>query len=207
MKRRRIGILGGTFNPVHTGHLLLAEWARDALALDEVWFIPTGCSYLKDSREILSGRDRLSMTEMAVRGNSSFRVMDLEVVREGSTYSYETLETLKIQYPQDSFFFITGADCLFSIESWKNPHRFFAACTLVAAVRNEIGLSEMKQKQEELEQIFGASIILLPFMSMAISSTEIRRRVRSGLSIRYLVPDEVLAYIEEKGFYREEKEV
>lgn len=205
--KKQIGILGGTFNPIHIGHLILAEWVLDALSLDEVWFIPTGCSYLKDSAEVLPGEERLRMTELAVTEHPFFRSIDLEVKREGYTYSYETLEQLKQLYPGNSFFFIVGADCLFSIESWRNPQRIFDACTLVAAVREEISLADMGKKKKELEQKFEAEIILVPFVSMSVSSTEIRRRIRKGLSVRYLVPDKVLNYINEKGFYREKKRI
>lgn len=206
MKARRIGILGGTFNPVHIGHMLLAEWVWDTLALDEVWFMPTGCSYLKTNADILPGRERLRMTELATQDHPFFRSVDLEVVREGYTYSYETLEQLKRQYPQNEFFFIVGADCLFGIENWKNPRRIFDACTLAAAVRAETGMEDMERKKAELELKFGAKIILVPFISMSVSSTEIRRRIEKGLSVRYLVPEKVLHYIDEKGFYREENE-
>ncbi len=206
---RRIGIMGGTFNPVHIGHLILAEWALDTLKLEEVWFIPTGISYKKDYREMPSGETRLYMTELAVRDNTAFKCIDIEVRRKGYTYSYETLEQLKIEYPQVEFFFITGADCLFSIENWKRPDKIFDCCTLAAAVRGDAGLQEMERKKLELEQKFApqscGKIILLPFISMAVSSTEIRSRIRRGLSVRYLVPDQVLAYINEKGLYCEGK--
>lgn len=205
---RRIGIMGGTFNPIHVGHLLLAQWAVDAAGLEEVWFIPTGISYKKDSREILPGPQRLHMTELAVRDNALFKCLDIEVRREGYTYSYETLEQLKAIYPEDEFFFITGADCLFTIENWKNPERIFGNCTLLAAVRGDRPIGEMDRKRHELEQRYPGSqgkILLLPFISMSICSTDIRQRIREGKSVRYLVPDNVLAYIEEKGFYREDK--
>jgi len=205
---RRIGIMGGTFNPIHAGHLLLAEWAKDAACLEEVWFIPTGISYKKDSREILPGIRRLDMTELAVRDNPSFKCLDIEVRREGYTYSYETLEQLRAMYPEDEFFFITGADCLFAIEDWKSPDKIFENCTLVAAVRGGRPLDEMDMKRRELEQRYPGSqgkIMLLPFISISICSTEIRQRIRQGKSVRYLVPDAVLAYIEEKELYREDK--
>ncbi|WP_276949026.1 nicotinate-nucleotide adenylyltransferase [Acetatifactor muris] len=206
INEKQIGILGGTFNPIHIGHLILAEWVLDALALDEVWFMPTGCPYLKDSAEVLPGRERLRMTELAVADHPLFRSSDLEVKREGHTYSYETLEQLKQLYPRNRFFFIVGADCLFSIENWKNPQRIFDACILAAAVRDEISPAEMEKKKYELEQKFKAEIMLVPFVSMSVSSTEIRRRIAGGFSVKYLVPDKVLNYINEKGFYREKNE-
>lgn len=200
---RKIGILGGTFNPIHWGHLLLAEWARDSLELDEVWFIPTGHSYMKAAEDVLPGEERFHMVKLALEDNCLFRCLDMEIKRQGCSYSYETLEQLKKMYPDDDFYFIVGADCLFSIESWKCAERIFHSCTLTAAVRGEASWDEMEDKRKELEQKFHCNILLLPFVSMSVSSTEIRQRIRERKSVRYLVPDKVLKYIEEKGFYCE----
>lgn len=203
---RRIGIMGGTFNPIHIGHLTLAEWARDALELKEVWFIPTGSSYMKSEEEILPAEERLHMTQLAVSSNRFFGCLDMEIRREGPSYSHETLAQLKACFPEDNFYFIVGADCLFSIENWKNPESVFAHATLVAAVRGETKLSELKKKKRDLEAKFPvlqiSPVILLPFMGMSVSSTQIRQRIRDGQSVRYLVPDNVIAYIKEKNFYQ-----
>lgn len=201
---RRIGILGGTFNPVHVGHLMLAEWALEEAKLDQVWMIPTGISYMKELREIASAEDRLNMTRLAAEENPHFQCLDIEARRRENTYSYETLEQLHARYPEDQFYFIVGADCLYTMEEWKRPERIFQSCTVVAAVRDEKKLSEMELKKLELERRFQGAILLIPFIRMSLSSTEIRRRIRSGKSVRYLVPDKVLSYIEEKGLYREE---
>lgn len=146
------------------------------------------------------------MTKLAIAENPSFKAIDWEIEREGNTYSYETLEMLQKQYPNDRFYFIVGADCLFGMENWKNPHRLFKACTLAAAMRNEVSLTAMEEKKLELEQKFDAHIILIPFISMSISSTQIRNRIQEGLSVRYLLPEKVLNHIKEKGFYREKIE-
>lgn len=201
---RKIGIMGGTFNPIHVGHLLLAEWAKDTIELDEVWVIPTGCSYMKENLNIAAPVDRFQMACLAVEGNEAFRCNDIEIARHGYTYSYETLEILREQYPDYHFYFIFGADCLFTIEKWKYPERIFANCTVIASVRGDSPIQAMQQKISELKEKYGADIILLPFLQLEISSTEIRERVRKGQSIRYLVPDNVIAYIEEKGLYRNE---
>lgn len=200
----KIGIMGGTFDPIHIGHLMLAEWALDALGLDEVWMVPAGMPYMKASRQILPGTERFRMTELAVRDNHRLKCLDMEIRRQGYTYSFETLEELRKSYPEDRLYFIVGADCLFTIESWREPERIFRCCTLVAAVRGDSGLPEMEEKRRELVERFRpeGGILLLPFISMSISSTEIRQRIGRGESVRYLVPDDVIAYIREKGFYQ-----
>lgn len=206
-KMRRIGILGGTFNPIHWGHLLLAEWARDTFELEEVWFIPTGHSYMKTDDDVLSGEERFHMVKLALEDNLSFRCLDTEVRRQGCSYSYETLEQLKRECPDCDFYFIVGADCLFSIENWKCTERIFQNCTLTAAVRDRTSWNEMEDQRANLERKFGCKIFLMPFIGLSVSSTEIRQRIREGKSVRYLVPDRVLKYIEEKGFYIGQKSV
>lgn len=202
---RRIGIMGGTFNPIHAGHLLLAEWAKEEASLDEIWLIPSGISYIKAKLEVAPAEDRLRMAQLAAEGNGHFRCLDLEVRRGGYTYSYETLEELAQAYPRDEFYFILGADCLFALERWKFPDRILGACKLIAAVRDEASMEEMEEKKAELERRFGGEIFLMPFIRLSLSSTEIRRRVGEGKSVRYMVPDSVLSYIEEKGLYRKAK--
>ena len=202
----RIGIMGGTFNPIHTGHLLLAEHAMEAAELDQVWMIPTGCSYLKrkEGITILPGAERYEMVKLAIADNDRFRCLDLEIRRPGDSYSYETMEQLNREYPGNRFFFICGADCLYTMEHWKYVDRLFAACTVLAAVRGDADIAGMQEKITALEMRFGAQIRLLPFRRIEISSSEIRERRRKGLSVRYLVPEAVRVYMEEKGLYQDE---
>lgn len=199
---RKIGILGGTFDPIHMGHLMLAEWAKSELELDEIWLIPNGVSRMKEELDPAPAEDRYAMTQLAVKGNEQFKCLDLEIKREGYTYSFETLEELSEAYPEDILYFILGSDCLHTIESWKSPERFFRCCKLVAAVRDDSSMDEMKAKKEELIQRFGGEIILLPFARLSISSTVIRERIKEGKSVRYMIPDSVLVYITKKGLYR-----
>lgn len=201
----KIGIMGGTFNPIHIGHLTLGQWAMNELNLDEVWFIPTGISYQKEKLQVLPGEERLHMTELAIADNVAFKCLDMEVKREGYTYSYETMEQLKRQYPEDTFYFIVGADCLFAIENWKYPEKIFESCILAAAIRGKASLGEMEKKKTQLEARFNGKVVLFPFSKLEISSTEIRSRVHEGKSIEHMVPEKVKKYIEEKGFYRETK--
>lgn len=197
--------MGGSFNPVHIGHLTLAEWARSEAGLDEVWLIPAGMPYMKPSGQLLPGWERLHMTELAIADNAGLRCLDIEISRTGDTYSYETLEQLNRDYPDCEFFFILGADCLFSMENWRHPQRLFASCTVIAASRGDIPMDRLREKRVDLEHRYGGKIELLPFLNLSISSTIIRERIRMGASVRYMVPDKVLEYMEEKGFYREKE--
>lgn len=202
---KKIGIMGGTFNPIHIGHLSLAQRVLDDLTLDEIWFIPTGCSYMKADEDSVLPDERYHMTSLAIANNSRMKCLDIEVKRQGYTYTYETMEQLKKAYPQASFFFIFGADCLFQIEDWRYPERIFQNCTVVASVRNGTSIEAMEAKIAELKERFHAEIILYPFINLEISSTDLRERIREGKSIQYLVPDNVLAYIVQKRFYMEDK--
>lgn len=201
---KKIGIMGGTFNPIHIGHLILAERAMEESGLDEIWLIPTGCSYMKADAVVLPGEERYAMTKLAVADNQKMKCLDIEIKRPGYTYSYETLEQLGEKYPTYSFYFIVGADCLFAIETWKCPERIFENCDVIAAVRNGACMDEMQRKKQELEQKFHAEIHLLPFPDLEISSTDLRQRIRMGKSVRYLIPDAVISYIDEKLFYRDD---
>ena len=204
----KIGIMGGTFNPIHIGHLMLAEYAREEMGLDEVWFIPTGVSYRKAAARdagMPSAKERMEMTALALEGNPRFRCLDLEVKREGATYTYETLEELRENNPENMYFFLCGADCLYTIGNWYKPERIFASCVLVAAVRGEADLSDMQEIKRRLEAQYQGKIFLLPFRNLQISSTDIRARVQEGKSIRYMVPEPVRDFIETKGFYENDR--
>lgn len=200
---KKIGILGGTFNPIHTGHLILAENARSFYGLDEVLLIPSGCSYMKDSSQILPGAVRLRMAMLAAQDNPYFQVSDMEVVRPGSSYTYETVEALKKRNPDSELYFIVGADTLFHMESWKHPERIFSACITVAAVREESEAQSLIDQAQYLADKYRADIRFLPASHIGISATQIRERLKKGESVRYLVPEGVRLFLEEYGYYRE----
>lgn len=199
---KKTGIMGGTFNPIHHGHLLLAQWAMEEASLDGVLFLPTGNSYMKAGGEVLSGQERLAMTEAAVADRDCFVCSDLEIGRSGNTYTYETLEELNQRCPGTELYFIIGADCLFSMEKWRCPERIFRSCTILAASRCGMPMEKLEQKRCELQERYDAKIRLIEFPHMEISSTDIRSRCRQGLSIRYLVPESVRKVIETKNYYR-----
>lgn len=202
LREEKIGIMGGTFNPIHMGHLLLAEWAKEEMALDRILFVPTGCSYMKRASGTLNAAERLYMTRLAVAGREDFSVSDVEEKRSGPTYTSETLLELKSRLPEAKFYFIMGADCLFSIENWHKPEEIFQNCTVIAAARNGASMEHMEEKCEEFRRRFGSDIRLLQFPRVEISSTDIRQRVAEGKSIRYMVPEKVEEYILQKGLYR-----
>ncbi len=199
---KKIGILGGTFNPVHKGHLNLAQAAYRELALDEVWLMPTGCSYMKDENSIAPGEVRMDMLQLACEDFPYLQVSDMELVREGNTYSYETLETLREQYPHWEFYFILGADCLFSIPKWRYPQRIFDASIIVAAVREGASREDLENQAIFLNKQYGARVHLLTMKEIPASSTEVRSLIEAGEVVSELVPEKVAAYIKEKGLYR-----
>lgn len=198
----KIGIMGGTFNPIHLGHLLLAEAALSQAGLDKIMFLPSGFSYMKQETGVLSADHRMKMVELAISDNPAFFASDIEIRRAGNTYTCDTLLQLKKENPKNAYFFIMGADCLFTIETWKQPQCIFDNCTILAAVRNGVALSLMQEKCSYLSEKYRAEIKLLSFPETAISSTDIRELVLNGGSIRYMVPDAVRMYIEENGLYR-----
>lgn len=207
MKRegKRVGILGGTFDPIHTAHLIIAEAAYDAFDLDEVLLMPSGHSYFKDSRsqKVLSPEVRYQMVCEAAADNPHFTASDFEIRREGNTYTYETLRELRRMNPDNHYFFIVGADSVRDILKWRNPESIFADCTLLAALREDgIPTEEFLREVEHLRKDYGADIHTLEIPAIGISSTDIRNRIKSGRTIHYLVPERVERYIIETGIYR-----
>jgi len=201
-KLRKTGIMGGTFNPIHVGHLMLAQWAMEEAGLDRIIFVPAGCPYMKMEDPVLPGELRLDMVRAAIEDNPRFSCSSLEIDKRGLTYSYETMEMLKEMLPDDQLYFIMGADCLFTMDNWKNPERILSACRIIAAARNGSSVEEMNCKRLKLEEKFGGTIHLLQFPAMEISSTDIRTRINEGKSIRYMVPEAVRQYIESNHLYR-----
>ncbi len=199
---QKIGILGGTFNPIHNGHLLLAQTAREAFSLDSVLVMPSGQSYLKANKQVLEGHIRYEMVKLAVSDMPYLIPCDMEIKRPGNTYTYETLYALKDIYPDTVFYFIIGADNLFSIENWVKPKEIFANCVLLVAVRNDIDKESLLEKAEELKSRFSADIRLLPFQNTPISSTQIRECVKKGEAIGSYVPERVASYICEHHLYQ-----
>lgn len=200
----KLGILGGTFDPIHLGHLITAETALDAAKLDEVLLVPTGCSYFKADQKVTSAALRYEMTSAAAAGHARLRVSDVETSRPGNSYTAETLKELHRQYPEDSLYYIVGADTLVMMSLWKDPQTIFDLSTVLVMTRSdEVSREGLADEVKRLGTDYGAQIAVLPCKNIEISSTEIRERVRQGRSIRYLVPPQVEAFIYRQGLYRE----
>ncbi len=202
-KYSKVGILGGTFNPIHMGHLLMAEYVKEAADLDVVMILPNGISYMKAGTNVLPGEVRLKMVELCIEDNPNLITSDMEIKREGNTYTYETLLELKADCPDVEFYFIIGADSLFNIEKWVKPDVIFANCTVVAVGRNQTSRKELEEKKAELEKRYNAKICLYEFPEVEISSTKIRENIKAKKSFRYMVHDKVWNYISKNGLYRE----
>ena len=202
--KHKTGIIGGTFNPIHLGHLILAENAYDKLGLEKVVFMPTGKSYLKDQSVILPSNERLMLIDEAIKDNAHFVSSDHEIKKTGNTYTAETLKELNDLYPDDELYFIIGEDSIYNIETWYKPQMIFDNCVLVVAPRGhepDVKLIDMK---EHLTGVYGAAICLLNTPDIDISSSMIRERVSQGKSIKYYVPDSVEKVIMSKGYYKQQ---
>nr|WP_245628505.1 nicotinate-nucleotide adenylyltransferase [Fervidicola ferrireducens] len=200
---KRIGIMGGTFDPIHFGHLVTAEEARINFELDKVIFVPTGNPPHKKDYEVTEPEHRYLMTALATNSNPFFEVSRIEIERKGYSYTVDTLNQLVEIYGKDtSLFFISGADAVLDILTWKNIKGVLDVCTFIAATRPGYPIKKLKDKLEEIKKLYGKDVYLLEVTAIAISSTEIRRRVKEGRSIKYLVPEGVEEYILKNGLYR-----
>lgn len=197
----KIGIMGGTFNPIHFAHLILAESAYEQFSLDKIIFMPSKNPPHKSHEEIVSDELRSNMIQLAIEGNPHFEFSGLELNREGTTYTYETIEELTKEYPNNEYYFILGADSLFDFEKWRNPVRILELTNIVAAGRDHLSENKMKKQIEYLSEKYNANIYLLKTPNMDISSQMLRKKVKIGETIRYYLPDVVEQYIIEHKLY------
>lgn len=199
----RIGVLGGTFDPIHIAHLVVAEEARERLSLEEVVFMPAGQPWLKAEQSISPGALRLQMVRLAVESNPFFQVSALEIDRPGPTYSVDTLEVLRRERgPQVELYFILGMDTLLDLPRWKEPQRFLELCIPVAVVRPGHSRAILEELEARLPGL-RKRVQVLDGPTIGISGTALRQRVARGISIRYLVPFKVEQFIAEHGLYRD----
>lgn len=206
MAKKKVGIMGGTFNPIHNGHLILGQTAYEQFGLDEVLFMPNKKPYYKKLSKNVTDEQRCDMVKLAIENNDAFTFSDIEVTREGVTYTVETLRILTEQNPDHEYYFIMGADSLFHFDSWKEAGEIVKMATLLVATRDSMATFDIESQIEYLQSEFeDARIECLFSPSLEISSNQLRKRCREGKSIRYLVPDKVAFYIEEHDLYTQEK--
>ncbi len=202
MECRKIGILGGTFDPIHNAHLLLGESAREQFGLDRVIFSPNNLAHMPHRKEVSGTEERYQMVKMAINDNPYFTCSRLEIDKPEGSYTIDTIEDLKMMYPGDELYLILGADSVIGIDSWYRAKDLLTSCIILAATRQEDDIAALDKKRRELQNDFGADIRLLTFNRIDISSTDIRERIRKGRSARYMLPDECIEYICIKGLYK-----
>jgi nicotinate-nucleotide adenylyltransferase len=197
---RRLGVMGGTFDPIHNGHLVAASEVADLFDLDEVVFVPSGQPWQKD-RQVSAGEDRYLMTVIATAANPRFSVSRVDIDRGGPTYTKDTLRDLHAENPDSELYFITGADALASILSWQDWEEMFAMARFVGVSRPgyELGREHLG---DVLEKLPDDALTLVEIPALAISSTDCRRRAAEGRPLWYLMPDGVVQYISKRELYR-----
>lgn len=200
----KIGILGGTFDPIHQGHLRMAYEAARQAKLDQVLFMPSKIPPHKRDRMISEEAQRAQMICLAIRGQEGFRYSDFELRRNGTTYTADTLRLLQEQYPEQQYYFIMGGDSFLQLESWSRPEEIMARAVILAISRDGLSMARMRRQAEGLEEKYQARIQVIRMPQMDISSSLIRDRVRQGRDITGLVPENVAVYIREHSLYRSE---
>ncbi|MFF2017378.1 nicotinate-nucleotide adenylyltransferase [Paenibacillus sp. NPDC058177] len=191
----KIGIMGGTFDPPHIGHMLAAESARDTYGLDEVWFMPSHIPPHKHEAGV-SGEDRLAMVQEAVKQHPSFRTLDLEVLRGGVSYTIDTIRELQTEHPHSEFYFIIGADMVEYLPKWQSIDELVQRLTFIGVGRPGTPLD-----LGSLPDHIAGRVTLADMPQVDISSTMLRQRAAEGRSIRYMVPDGVYEYVQRGGLY------
>lgn len=199
----KIGVYGGTFNPIHLGHLHVLEEFAQRLHLDEVLLIPTGTPPHKAAPHLASSEHRLAMCELAVTDcRVPVTVSRMETDRAGKSYTSDTLRDLHTTHPHDEFYFFMGEDMFLTLHNWVRPQVICDCATLCAAPRSEDGLCRLTEQKKQLEELFSARCVIEQISYLPISSTEIRERTQRGESLSELVPESVEHYIYEHGLYQ-----
>ncbi len=201
----RVGIFGGTFNPPHLGHLLLALEAKEKANLDGVVFMPCAIPPHKPGVKIPEGEHRYNMVKLAIEGNDDFVVSDMEIQAGGKSYTAKTLQRLSELYPKEELCLIVGADSLCDMESWFCPAEIFKRAEIVVAGRGGMNDLQMKVAVDLFTQKYNAKITVISMSEIELSSTNIRNRIQEGKTVKYMVPDRVIDYIKVNGLYEEEQ--
>lgn len=198
---KKIGIFGGSFDPIHQGHINIAKCAYDEFALDEVWFIPAGHSPNKDERGMTSAEMRADMVALAIAPYPYFKLSRMEIEAEQTSYTYLTLTKLKEQYPDYELYFIMGADSLDYFERWRHPEIICEKATILAAVRDDMDIAEIEEKIAALQNLFPAEIYPIKGGRTEVSSTSLRQMIQNGQMDKGMIPEAVAAYIIENDIY------
>jgi len=202
VNKQRIGILGGTFNPIHIGHLILAENAHAQFHLDYVMILPTKNPPHKQNQDILEDVYRVEMINLAIKDVPYFKLSTIELERSGMSYTSDTLEYLKMTHPNTDYYFIMGADSLFNLESWKDPATIIKNACLLIAARDFTSNEQLNEQINYLKMKYKALIYQISIPNILLSSELIRRRVQSDDTIKYFVPPDVEDYILKEKLYR-----
>ena len=197
----KIGIMGGTFDPIHNGHLIISEYIRDYLNLDKVVFIPAGQPPHKDSSLVLSPNHRYAMTNLAIDNNPKFKISDMEIKKNNTSYTYHTIKELKEEDADSNYYFIIGADSLFELHKWYNFKELSKLTNFALWGRAGHYRDDILDRIEYLNQKYESNIVYIEGPIIEISSSHIRNRVISNKSIKYLVPDIVKEYIKKNNLY------
>ncbi len=195
---KKIGIMGGSFNPIHIGHLILAEHAFEQAGLDKILFMPLKNPPHKDKTTMISDQHRLEMVSLAIEDNPNFELSSLEMERKGTTYTVDTLNILRKENPHIEYYFILGADSFLMMENWKNPKELFELATILVANREDVNKSKLSKHYNYLKKKYGARAIFINMPKMEISSASIRERIKKNKSIKYMLTDKVGEYINDK---------
>lgn len=197
----KIGIMGGTFDPVHYGHLFIAEHVKEQAGLDKILFIPTGDPPHKNQKKITDKKDRYAMTKLAVQDNPDFMLSSIETDRETTCYTADTAAELEKLYPGTDFYYIVGADALRDMAGWRNPVEFLSKLHILAVDRVTEDNVDTEVAAQALRDTFDAKIDVLHLPLIEISSTEIREKLKNRQSVRYMLPDAVIDYITNRKLY------
>ncbi|MCL5780829.1 MAG: nicotinate-nucleotide adenylyltransferase [Firmicutes bacterium] len=198
---KQICLMGGTFDPIHYGHLVVAEEVRQKFGIQKVIFIPAARPPHKMDQEISEPHHRVNMTRLATASNRYFEVSTIEIERQGLSYTIDTVQEIKSIYKIETVYFITGADAVLEILTWKEAEKLLNMCTFIAATRPGYNLNNLKETLKSLPGEIFKKTLPLEVPALSISSSDIRQRVREGRSIKYLLPEPVEQYIKENKIY------
>lgn len=197
----KIGIMGGTFDPIHIGHMQLAKQALREYGLDKILFLPTHIPWMKKNRQVTKENHRLEMVRLAIEGIPDYELSLVEMEAGGNSYTYQTLETLKKRCPEDKFYFILGADSLLSMEKWAHPEKIMENAAILAAVRDDCDKKMLMKQKHYLTEKYHGQIFLLDMPPIDISSTKIRNEFYANPGIEKMLPEKVSAYIRKNHLY------